>query len=128
MPQTNSSICDVSAFFSMSMFLCVDAFIICDVFRLFILFQVARACISAGANMINDISGGVDDPMMYETISQLGCTYIIMHTRGKPKTMSSKTYTNYQHVVRYAYVHTFIFIYSSSLYPSLISELLVNHI
>ncbi|KAI4257020.1 MAG: hypothetical protein L6R42_005905 [Xanthoria sp. 1 TBL-2021] len=53
--------------------------------------SVARACIEAGADIINDISGGLMDPEMFPTIAELGCTYILMHMRGNPETMNSLT-------------------------------------
>jgi dihydropteroate synthase len=47
----------------------------------------ARQAIAAGAHMINDISAGAFDPAMFETIADLQVPYIIMHTKGTPKTM-----------------------------------------
>ncbi|KAL8767409.1 MAG: hypothetical protein Q9209_006099 [Squamulea sp. 1 TL-2023] len=52
---------------------------------------VARACIEAGADIINDISGGLMDDKMFSTVAELGCTYILMHMRGTPETMTSRT-------------------------------------
>ncbi|KAL8848210.1 MAG: hypothetical protein Q9221_006779 [Calogaya cf. arnoldii] len=53
--------------------------------------SVARACIKAGADIINDVSGGLMDPKMFPTIAELGCTYILMHMRGTPETMNTLT-------------------------------------
>ncbi|KAL8902840.1 MAG: hypothetical protein Q9171_007583, partial [Xanthocarpia ochracea] len=53
--------------------------------------SVARACIEAGADIINDISGGLMDQHMFSTVAELGCTYILMHMRGTPETMTSLT-------------------------------------
>ncbi|KAL8668336.1 MAG: hypothetical protein Q9168_007031, partial [Polycauliona sp. 1 TL-2023] len=52
---------------------------------------VARACIEAGADIINDVSGGLMDPNMFSTIAELGCTYVLMHMRGTPETMNKLT-------------------------------------
>ncbi len=53
--------------------------------------SVARACIAAGADIINDISAGQMDPDMLPTVAELGCTYIMMHMRGTPETMNTLT-------------------------------------
>lgn len=53
--------------------------------------SVARACVKAGADIVNDVSGGLMDPEMFPTIADLGCTYILMHMRGNPETMNSLT-------------------------------------
>jgi dihydropteroate synthase len=52
--------------------------------------ETAKAVISEGAAMINDISGGTLDPKMFETIAALNVPYILMHTRGTPETMQQK--------------------------------------
>ena len=51
----------------------------------------ARAAVEAGADIVNDISGGQFDPDMYHTISQLQVPYILMHTRGTPNVMQQNT-------------------------------------
>ena len=53
--------------------------------------SVATAAITAGANIINDVSAGQMDPEMLPTIARLGCTCILMHMRGTPETMNSRT-------------------------------------
>lgn len=58
---------------------------------------VARRSIEHGAAMINDISGGTLDPDMLEVISDLQVPYVLMHMRGDPRTMQTKT--NYEDVV-----------------------------
>lgn len=50
---------------------------------------VAQKAVEAGANMINDVSGGEMDPHMWETVAKLGVPYILMHMRGTPETMNS---------------------------------------
>jgi 2-amino-4-hydroxy-6-hydroxymethyldihydropteridine diphosphokinase/dihydropteroate synthase len=57
--------------------------------------DVAKAAIEAGAHIVNDISAGALDPAMLTTVAQLGCTYILMHMRGTPETMTSKENTTY---------------------------------
>ncbi|KAL3806007.1 hypothetical protein ACHAXA_003466 [Cyclostephanos tholiformis] len=51
--------------------------------------SVARAAIMAGADVINDVSGGTHDPTMLGIVASLGVPMIIMHMRGTPRTMSS---------------------------------------
>ena len=50
--------------------------------------SVARRAIDAGADIINDVSGGTMDPEMLPTVARLGCTICIMHMRGTPATMT----------------------------------------
>ncbi|MDJ0846598.1 dihydropteroate synthase [Crocosphaera sp.] len=59
--------------------------------------QVAEAAIKAGADMVNDISGGTFDTKMFATVASLQVPLIIMHIRGTPKTMQQKT--DYQDLV-----------------------------
>lgn len=49
--------------------------------------SVADAAISAGASIINDISGMTFDADMPRVAAQYGVAVIIMHMRGNPKTM-----------------------------------------
>ncbi len=54
--------------------------------------DVARRCVEEwGVDIINDISGGVIDDAMFETVAQLHVPYVLMHMRGTPETMSSLT-------------------------------------
>lgn len=50
---------------------------------------VAKKAVEAGADIINDVSGGILDDAMYETVARLRVPYILMHYRGTPKTMNS---------------------------------------
>lgn len=52
---------------------------------------VARAAVLAGANLVNDISGGVLDGAMLTTVAELGVPIILMHMRGTPATMQQHT-------------------------------------
>lgn len=50
--------------------------------------NVARMCIEEeGADIINDISGGMMDKQMFKTVARLGAPYIMMHMQGTPDTM-----------------------------------------
>ncbi|MDB4924469.1 dihydropteroate synthase [Mucilaginibacter sp.] len=49
--------------------------------------SVAEAGISAGAHIINDVSGGQLDVDMFATVARLQVPYILMHMKGNPKTM-----------------------------------------
>ena len=42
-----------------------------------------------GVAMINDISGGTLDGLMFETIAELKVAYVLMHMRGTPQTMQN---------------------------------------
>jgi dihydropteroate synthase len=48
---------------------------------------VARASLDAGAGMINDISGGVDDPQIVRLAGERGVPIVLMHMQGQPATM-----------------------------------------
>jgi dihydropteroate synthase len=52
---------------------------------------VAAAAVRAGADIVNDVSGGNFDPQMLETVARLHVPYILMHMRGTPKTMQQMT-------------------------------------
>lgn len=52
---------------------------------------VAKASREAGADIINDISGGTFDPDMFSTVADLNVPIIIMHIRGNPQTMNQLT-------------------------------------
>ena len=52
--------------------------------------STAEAAISAGASIINDVSGGLADPLMLQTAAHLQVPYIAMHWRGQSKDMNSR--------------------------------------
>jgi dihydropteroate synthase len=58
---------------------------------------VARAAVLAGADIVNDISGGTYDPKMLPTVAELGVPVILMHIRGTSKTMQQMT--DYQNLI-----------------------------
>ena len=64
-----------------------EAFISVDTFRS----QVASIAVQEGAAMINDISGGEQDPAMLDLVASLQVPYVVMHMRGDPKTMNQLT-------------------------------------
>ena len=53
--------------------------------------EVAKKAVKAGADIINDISGGSLDKKMFNTVSELNVPYIIMHMKGNPRNMIKKT-------------------------------------
>ena len=59
---------------------------------------VAKECIHAGANIVNDISSGTMDEKMLTTIAALQVPYIAMHMKGTPQTMQQLA--NYDNVTR----------------------------
>lgn len=59
--------------------------------------EVAQSAIAAGANMINDVSGGKADPEMLGFVATLETPFILMHWRGPSNVMN--TLTDYQDVV-----------------------------
>ncbi|WP_317045127.1 dihydropteroate synthase [Hymenobacter chitinivorans] len=64
-----------------------QAFLSIDTFRS----SVACAAVAAGADLINDISGGELDTNMFATAGQLQVPYVLMHMRGTPQTMQQLT-------------------------------------
>lgn len=49
--------------------------------------KVAKASLDAGANIINDVSAGRDDPQILTLASQAECPIVLMHIQGTPETM-----------------------------------------
>lgn len=60
--------------------------------------KVAQECVSAGAAIINDISGGEMDKEMISIVGKLKIPYICMHMKGVPETMQHQAH--YEDVVR----------------------------
>jgi dihydropteroate synthase len=68
-----------------------ETFISIDTFRA----KVAKESIYAGAHLINDISAGNLDELMFETVAKLQVPYIMMHMKGNPQNMQQDpTYEN----------------------------------
>ena len=51
--------------------------------------RVAEAALSAGATVVNDVSGGLADPDMARVVASAGVPWILMHWRGHSKDMNS---------------------------------------
>ena len=63
-----------------------DVVISVDTFRSGVARHVVK---NYGVAMINDVSGGTLDDLMFETIAELRVAYVLMHMRGTPKTMQN---------------------------------------
>ncbi|HEX2973185.1 MAG TPA: dihydropteroate synthase [Tepidisphaeraceae bacterium] len=59
---------------------------------------VAEATLDAGAQIINDISAGEEDPEILELAAKRGAPIILMHMKGKPATMQANP--AYENVVQ----------------------------
>jgi dihydropteroate synthase len=57
-----------------------DALLSIDTYRA----VTARAAVTAGAEIVNDVSGLLWDSAMASTCAELGCGVVAMHTRGRP--------------------------------------------
>lgn len=53
--------------------------------------SVAEECVKAGADIINDISGGLFDDRMFPAIAALQVPYVLMHNRTTPDRMAQDT-------------------------------------
>lgn len=53
--------------------------------------SVARRAAQAGASVVNDVSGLRSDPAMARTVAEAGCSVVVMHMRGSPRTMQQDT-------------------------------------
>jgi dihydropteroate synthase len=60
--------------------------------------EVAKAALENGANVINDISAGKDDPNMLPLCAAAGAPIVLMHMQGTPATMQNNP--NYVDVIR----------------------------
>ena len=58
---------------------------------------VARAALDAGADIINDVSAGQMDPDLLPLVAERGCTVVLNHMRGTPRTMTRLT--DYKQIV-----------------------------
>jgi len=52
--------------------------------------KTAKACVEAGAAMVNDISGGRLDDQLFQTVADLGVPYVLMHMKGVPGNMQGQ--------------------------------------
>ena len=66
-----------------------EAILSVDTFRS----KVARFAVNEyGVDIINDISGGTMDNMMFQTVAELNTTYILMHIQGTPQNMQNNPF------------------------------------
>ena len=70
--------------------------------------EVAKAAITAGADIVNDISAGTFDPQMLPTVASLNVPIVLMHIRGTPQTMQKLT--DYEDLI--TDIYTLILIHS----------------
>ena len=59
--------------------------------------QTAELAVKAGAQIVNDVSGGLADGNMHKTVAGLDVPYVLMHWRGHSTVMDELA--NYQNVV-----------------------------
>ncbi len=64
-----------------------DAVISVDTYRS----ATARAAVLAGAEIVNDVSGGLWDPAMFTCCADLRSGVVLMHTRGLPSAWASQS-------------------------------------
>lgn len=68
-----------------------DILISIDTFRA----MITKECVNAGADIVNDISGGAFDEDLLETVARFNVPYILMHIKGNPQSMQkSPNYTD----------------------------------
>jgi dihydropteroate synthase len=53
--------------------------------------EVADAAITAGARLVNDVSGGLADPAMPRIVGKAGVPYVVMHWRGHSHDMQTRS-------------------------------------
>ncbi|MBK9099823.1 MAG: dihydropteroate synthase [bacterium] len=63
--------------------------------------NVARKALDSGAKIVNDISGGTFEPEIFNVAKEFDAAMIIMHIKGKPKTMQESP--KYENVVTEVY-------------------------
>jgi dihydropteroate synthase len=59
---------------------------------------VARAALTAGASIVNDVAANREDEAMWRLVAETGAGYVVMHMQGTPRTMQLKPV--YQEVAR----------------------------
>lgn len=52
--------------------------------------ETARLALDSGAEIVNDVSGGLWDEAMRPVWAQTGCGVVVMHTRGRPQEWSTQ--------------------------------------
>ena len=63
--------------------------------------EVAQEALRLGADMVNDVTAGAFDEggQMHRVVAEFGCPYVMMHSRGCPKTMQSAENTTYGNLI-----------------------------
>lgn len=59
----------------------------------------ARKAVEAGADIINDVSGGRFDGQMFDAVAEMQVPYVLMHSKGTPATMQSPEFTRYGDII-----------------------------
>jgi len=54
--------------------------------------EVAAAALEAGAEVVNDVSGGLREPEILEVAARRGAGLVLMHMRGTPETMQEQVH------------------------------------
>jgi dihydropteroate synthase len=52
--------------------------------------EVAAAALDAGAQLVNDVSGGLADPGVLRVVAERGAAYVLMHWRGHADVMQQR--------------------------------------
>lgn len=56
--------------------------------------EVVEASLDAGADIVNDISGGQFDEKLFATVAKTHCPYVLMHTNTTPDRMQKEIHYN----------------------------------
>jgi dihydropteroate synthase len=72
-----------------------EAFISIDTYRSWVAMEVIEEC---GPCIVNDVTGGNFDVLMFDTIGRLGVPYILMHMQGTPLKMQENP--EYEDIIR----------------------------
>ena len=65
--------------------------------------RVARAAFQSGADVINDISAGSLDKLMFDFLEEAKVPYIAMHMKGSPQTMKKEA--KYENIITEMYIY-----------------------
>jgi len=63
--------------------------------------KVAEEALKCGAQIVNDISGGVFEPEIFNVAKEFNAGFVIMHIKGRPKTMQQNP--GYENLVQEVY-------------------------
>jgi len=76
--------------------------------------EVAQKALTAGTDIVNDISALAFDPDMAAVVAEFGCPVVLMHIKGRPKTMQNEPHYDdvinevamyFEERIRYAVEH-----------------------